>query len=1013
MAVEQVIIEFVSSTSQLQSSTDILEQQGKITKENTEAFKKENAELLKQQKALQGIGTITKQIDATGKITKANLADLSKIIKSQSQEFQSEIKKGVVESLKAAGVSAKELEIALEGVTGETSSLKAQLREMVAALAEMKVAGEDNTEEYQNLARRAGELKDAIGDANQEVKNFGSDTSNLDGLLSLAGGVAGGFAAVQGAAALFGEESEDLQKTLLRVNAAMSILQGLQQLQTVLQKESAAATFANTIATSAHSAALTVFNFVVGTSTGLLKAFRIALAATGIGLIILGIYELAQALKTSNRELEDANRLIEQEKNVIESLNEVIEQRIQLEEAQAKAAGAAESELIKIRGRGLQSQINGIKESIEIQEKQLKGLDKSSEAYYELTKAIAENVKQTKILDSQKIQKGIELEKQLTRERLEAIVDGFAAQLAATRKNSKDELEIRKLLVKAERDVALEAAGQNEAERRRIIAESNDKIRDLNREFQQVLQNDRIAAIEAALSNEETRARAISERTTQREIDLQKKLIQEKADLELLQEGLTQNQILQIKTNSINAQVKLQRDFNKQVQREILEDLISRNSAELSQIEVGDAKKLALTIENITAAAQIEVSANQGNSDKIKEINAKRDADVRAARIASIQAISEYEIQITQARSGVLLRGIERELQAQEAIRGASNATARKRIEEQTGFQRKSVEEQIRLIDLLTSYEAGSVQKRIDALNDELSNKLISEKDYQLQYQSLVDQQAQVYENAEKRKTEITVSESEKRREKTLADINTVIEVAQQVISVLDSLYQLQSEKENIGLEKRKNDLKELQDAGAITEKEAIARQKRIDAEERKIRRDQAERDKKIAVFQAAIGVPIAVLKGLQQGGPILAAIYGALAAAQLIIVASRPIPKFGKGKKDKYQGLGEVGETGTELIQSNGKMYVANKPQIVWLGKDDKVFNPTETAAMLSGAKMNTERLTIPTSKGGSMKFDYEKMGKAVGKHLKTDVYVDGVHAQHIEKQLFEQYLGGRRGFK
>lgn len=1010
---EQVLIEFISDTSQLASSTDILEQQGKITKQNTEEFKKENAEIVKQQKALQGIGAITKQIDATGKITKANLADLSKIIKSQSQEFQQEIKKGVVESLKAAGVSAEELETALTGVKGETSSLKAELREMVTALQEMKVAGQDNTEEYTNLAKKAGELKDAIGDANQEVKNFGSDTSNLDGLLSLAGGVTGVFAAGQGAVALFGEESEDLQQTLLRVNAAMAVLQGLQQIQTVLQKESAAATFANTIATNAQTAALTLFNFVVGSSTGLLRVFRIALAATGIGLLVIGVIALVDALKSSNDELEDANKLIEQQKGLLDALNESVEKNAQLQEARLVAAGALESEILKSQGRAILAQIDNLIEVNRNLAIQRDSLDNTTEAYKNLNDQIIENNKAIDKLNASANIKSLEVQKKQVQERLKAIVDGFAAQLAATRKNSKDELEVRKLLVKAERDVALEAAGQNEAERRRIIAESNDKIRDLNKEFQEVLQNDRIAAIEASLSAEETRARAIGERTTQKEIDLQKKLVQEKADLELLQEGLTQNQILEIKTKSINDQVKLQRDFNKQLQKEVLDDLISRNSAELSQIEVGDAKKLALTIENITAAAQIEVATNHGNSDKIKEINARRDADIRAARIASIQAIADYEIQITQARSGVLLRVIEKELQAQDQIRGASNAAERKRIEKQTGFQRTSVQEQIRLIDLLTSYEAGSIQKRIDALNEQLSQRLISEKDYKLQYEQLVDQQAQIFENSEKRKTEIANAESEKRRQKTIDDISRVLEVAQAVVGVLDSLYQLQSANENNALEQRKSQLKELQDAGAITEKEAIARQKRIDAEERRIRREQAERDKKIAIFQAAIGVPIAVIKGLREGGPILAAIYGAIAAAQLILVSARPIPKFGKGKKNNYQGLAEVGETGSELIESNGKMYVANKPQIVWLGKEDKVFNPTETAAMLSGNKMNTERLTIPVNKSEGVKFDYEKMGKAVGKHLKTDVYVDGVHAQHIEKQLFEQYLGGRRAFK
>src|SRR5688572_23443234 len=301
---ETVIIEFITETSGLQESTDLLEQQGKITHQNGEEFKKTNAEILKQQKALEQIGAVTKKIDESGKVTKKNLADIARIIKSQSAEFQKEIKKGVIDSLNAAGASIEDFTDALENAVSPT--VKQQLRALVEELARMKAAGEDNTEQYKALAAEAGRLKDAIGDANQEVKNFGSDTSTFDGLLQLTGGIAGGFAVAQGAAALFGDESEELQKTLLRVNAAMAILQGLQQIQTVLQKESAAATLVNTIATKSRTAAQAALNFVIGNSTGLLKVFRIALASTGVGLLVFGLIELVKALKGVGEEAKNA-----------------------------------------------------------------------------------------------------------------------------------------------------------------------------------------------------------------------------------------------------------------------------------------------------------------------------------------------------------------------------------------------------------------------------------------------------------------------------------------------------------------------------------------------------------------------------------------------------------------------------------------------------------------------------------------------------------------------------------
>jgi len=56
-----------------------------------------------------------------------------------------------------------------------------------------------------------------------------------------------------------------------------------------LTREEAVATNTKTVGMMALSAATAVYNAVVGTSTGLMKAFRIALISTGIGALIVGI----------------------------------------------------------------------------------------------------------------------------------------------------------------------------------------------------------------------------------------------------------------------------------------------------------------------------------------------------------------------------------------------------------------------------------------------------------------------------------------------------------------------------------------------------------------------------------------------------------------------------------------------------------------------------------------------------------------------------------------------------
>lgn len=939
MAQETVLIEFVTNDEQLKSSEDRLVSMGKAEKQAGEEFKKTNVEIKKQEASLATLDKISQQINSTGKVTKKNLSDLATAVKSMSGSFQKEFKEGVIEALKAAGVSLEEFESHLEGTEEKTVSLKSQLRQMIAALAQMKVEGKDNTEAYRTLAKQAGELKDTIADANQEVKNFGSDTSTFDGLIGVVQGVAGGFAVVQGAAALFGDESEELQKTLLRVNAAMAILQGLQQIQTVLQKESAAAIFANTIATRAQTAAQAALAFVVGGTTGALKVFRLALAATGVGLLVIGLYELVQALKDTDTSLEDANASLENQERLLESTNTLIERRTDLEIARLKASDAAESAIIAATGRSLQAQREALVFANKTLAAQRDALDATSEAWFKLNAQIEKNNETIEGIDNKTIITSINFQKQLADEEKErrkkaledakkaadearqrekeARVAGFAdakafreLQLLQTKEGSKEQLEVRKLLLRAE--------------------------------LQQQLDNDK----------------------------------------------LTENQRKLLVKQFFADRLKLEQDFNKARDAITFANIASGIQADLAQLEVSQERKLELIITGLQVQAEVERAAAEGNSAKIAEIEARRDKAIRDARIASIQEVVDYELRLASATNGPENRRLQK-------IAADSNQEASIRIKS---------------IDQIAATESEAIGKRIAALNKEKEQKLINQKDYDLQYAELIDQQTKVWEDAEQKKTDITKAEVDKRKQETIREIQEVMAVASQVVGVLESLYSAQSQAENNRINEQKQRLKDLTDAGAITEKEAITRQKRIDAEERKIKQVQAQRDKQIAVFKALLAIPEAFLQGLSQGGLILAAIYASLATVQAALVISRPVPKFGKGKNNRYEGLAEVGETGPEMIERNGHMYYVPRKTITYIGARDKVFNPMETAAMLTKGHMNTERDISVIGAGNGIEINYEEFGKSVAKYVSTTVNVDGVQAQQIKQNQFTQWLNSRR---
>lgn len=986
MAVEQVFVEFIVQDEQLESATDKLERTGQIDKQTADQFKRTNAELAKRQKT---IDDLNKKLRETQSQNAKTIADLEAKMENFIKDFVEGFSEGIVDTLKEAGFEFDEFGKLInkndEVVKKAGGSLKAELRAMTLQLAEMKRRGEDNTEEYRRLAQAAGELKDTIGDAAAEVNNFASDTSNIDGFIQTMQGFAGVFAIAQGTVGAFGVESEELNETLLQVNSAMAILQGLQTVGNVLQKESAAATFLQT-------AAQKIYNVVIGESIGLMSAFRIALASTGVGLLIIGIVALVSALEKQKRELERVNNEIERNKNLIDADTAAIERNTDEQIARAEAINQKESEITAIRQRGLELQRSSILASNARLVEQRDALDNTTEAWFNLNKAIEDNNERVKEIDSKQIIERINLERQQRTERLQAIADGLQAQLDLTAKNSKRELELARQTARAKAAVELNEAGDNLEKRIAIEAALQKEIRGLNLAFAQVQQQDRIAAAERELLAIQQTSKAINERTSQDEIDAQKRVIQENARLALLEEGLTQNKRKQIIEQALADQLNLQKEFNKQSNEDALQDQISRNNTQLANINLANDERLRLQEENLIAAAQIEIEQNAGLVDRIKEIRARLNEDLRAARLAALQKELDDELRLTTARTGVLRRANER----------------------LASDERKGLQTRLNAINQVAALDIANINKRQDALERSLELNLISQEEYNIQYEELKDEELRITEETELRKREL-------QRQTTQATIQFALETANEVLSIIQQFGQQQTDAELIRIEKQREQIDELREAGAITEKEALARQKRLDQEERTLKRRQAERDKSIAIFQAIINTAAAVARALATGGPVLAAIVGALGAAQIALIASKPIPKFGKGKDkyNRYEGPAEIGETGPELLQQGDSMYLAKKRAVVWVGKYDRVFNPKETVAMMDKGGMRPYIIKDDAANEYKSVYqsniDYDKLGKVIAGNIPQvglNVDQNGFTQYTKYAHSFEKYLDNRRSY-
>ena len=129
----------------------------------------------------------------------------------------------------AKSVAAVDIEINGGTAINSMRDLKKALKDANFEVFQMREKfGETSTQAIEAAKKVAG-IKDAIGDAKAMSDSFNPD-AKFKALSETLSVVAGGFAAVQGAQALLGSESEDLQKALVKVQGAMALSQGISEL---------------------------------------------------------------------------------------------------------------------------------------------------------------------------------------------------------------------------------------------------------------------------------------------------------------------------------------------------------------------------------------------------------------------------------------------------------------------------------------------------------------------------------------------------------------------------------------------------------------------------------------------------------------------------------------------------------------------------------------------------------------------------------------------------------------
>jgi hypothetical protein len=349
----------------------------------SESFKEAGnniANAFANQKIKTGLDNLNKELKQTSAVVVKSAQDVSKFedrlrelsIAGQrnTDEFK-DIAKAVGE-YKSAIIAADR---AVDLYAKSTDAATGRIGELEDKLYDLALAGKSNTKEFKDLVKEVATVRRAVIETDAQVDALAQRGARFKGFVQNVELVGSAFQALEGAQALIGQENEDLQKTLVRLQAITAITSGIEQARVLILEQLAAKT-------GVAGAAQSAYNVIVGTSTGLLKGLRIALAATGIGLFVFGLIALVENFEKVKKALENSipgfkqfsegvgfvidktkeligisdkqsapsaiAKYIEAEQRRVEASVKATERRIQLAQAEGKETSALEAEKEKI-----------------------------------------------------------------------------------------------------------------------------------------------------------------------------------------------------------------------------------------------------------------------------------------------------------------------------------------------------------------------------------------------------------------------------------------------------------------------------------------------------------------------------------------------------------------------------------------------------------------------------------------------------------------------------------------
>ena len=230
---------------------------------------------------------------------------------------------------------------------------KKALKEIQSA---MLAVGDEGSADFNRLAQAAAQLEDRVGEVKDRIGAMNPD--GFKSLTNFASKAGAAVSAVTGAMALFGSENEDVQKSLMKVQAAMALAQGLEGMSGMTDA-------------------------VKDLKAGLKALWKSMLANPVLAIVsVLAIlattaYAVYKAFTEVSDETKELTREYEKQKEVTATLSREYDRQIELLQAQ----GASEAEVIEVKKKLIEAQILEAETSLRLHASKVKDISDNDSLY--------------------------------------------------------------------------------------------------------------------------------------------------------------------------------------------------------------------------------------------------------------------------------------------------------------------------------------------------------------------------------------------------------------------------------------------------------------------------------------------------------------------------------------------------------------------------------------------------------------------------------------------------------